>query len=135
MIPWFRIGAGVAALLAIGAFYLHYQNLVATRDELKAEQVRLEADLASSQQSVELALIRLNDMSASIAQQQTRLNALSAQQVEASTQIRRINDVFSQHDFQGLLNRKPGLVVPRVNSGTADTFRMFECTTAVDGCN
>lgn len=50
-------------------------------------------------------------------------------QKEASTQIRKLNDVLSRHNLHALALAKPGLIERRINSGTADVFSMFERAT------
>lgn len=59
----------------------------------------------------------------------TRLQELADERAAASKTITELREKLRKHDLANLARAKPGLVERRVNRGTADALRMFECIT------
>lgn len=125
--------AALAIVSAVGAFYIHYQGLVRDNATLTANNAQLTSALETQKKANEAAVARIGEFAVVLDRQRETMEEFAKMTEEASRTIRRINDVFASHDFQNLLNKKPGLIVRRVNSGTADTLRMFECATYPGG--
>lgn len=122
--------AGLA--VAFGLFYWHYTNVKDERDEalgrIGAMEVQHQADKAAIE-SLEGVVQEWGD---SFEQFQVTIDTMADVQAEASEQMRRINDAFSEHDLDQLSRAKPELVERAINDGTADVFRMFERATGAD---
>lgn len=125
--------AALAIVSAVGGFYMLYQGLVRDNATLTANNAQLTSALDQQKRANEAAVARIGEFAQALDRQRETMEAFAKMTEEASRTIRRINDVFSSHDFQNLLNKKPGLIVRRVNSGTADTLRMLECATYPGG--
>lgn len=125
--------AALAIVSAVGAFYMHYQGLVRDNATLTANNAQLTTSLDLERKANAAAVARIGEFAQALDRQQATMEQFAKMTEEASRTIRRINDVFSSHDFQNLLNKKPGLIVRRVNDGTRDTLRMFECATRPGG--
>lgn len=48
---------------------------------------------------------------------------------EARQETRRLDGIFSRHNLEELAAARPGLIEDRINRGTSDAFRMWECAT------
>lgn len=125
--------AAVGALVAAaGVFYWHYTSVKAERNDALARVGTLtvakevqDATIASLEQAIK-------QWADQAKQFQITLEAMHETQVEATKQQRRLNDVLGKHDLERLSEAKPGLIERRINSGTSNVFRMFNC--ASGGC-
>lgn len=135
-IPSKLVVAGVATLalgLIITLGYRHYTGMQARIVELEASnsalQVALEVEQATSAAKDD-ALLEWQ-----IAAEEARIEAEHQAAVarQATAETRRLNAIFAEHDLTRLALAKPGLIERRINSGTADIFRMLECASR-GGC-
>ena len=124
----------VAIVSVVGVAYWHYTGLLSTIEELKVSN----AELGLSVQIQETHITQQKEALATWAKSQEDLKKkyqeLSRMAQEASKETRRLHDIFSKHDLGKLASKKPGLIQNRVNSGTVNLFRMFECETSSTGC-
>ncbi len=122
-------GMGIAAV-GVGFFVWHYLTLKGERDTYMVEAQRWKDAQATTQASLDSALKGVEAFQNAMTVYGERLKALSSVQSAASRRLEEIDDVFAKHDFQRLLDAKPGLILRRVNSGSRNNQRMFECATA-----
>lgn len=108
---------GLAVVTTIGLAAWHYTSLVSNNKRLTVELSRADD--------------RIDRIEFSLENQQRLITEASANSRLAQQDLRRIEDVFSRHDFQYLLDKKPGLIVRRVNSGTVTAFELLECETDI----
>lgn len=122
--------AGVVIMMLSGTIYF----LKLDNDTLRENNGKLET-LFDTQKATTDALKKNIDRFATAMTDQAKLtNDLAKFQTEAGRTLRKMNDVFAKHDFQKLLDKKPGLVIRRVNNAIADINRMFECETDSSRC-
>lgn len=115
--------------LAAGG-YLYHNYVVTEKDEIIAQlklnyerasqnASQLETALDISQQSLATIEAALREQQESISDLNQKNNALVQERDEYLS-------IFRRHDLTNLARAKPGLVEPRINSGTAKVFRSIE---------
>lgn len=129
---WKLIGivAGLSLiLLGIWAGYAHYQGLVLKVEELTKENaaVKMSIEIQGAYQDQQRSALQEWKK----AQDELIINyqRLSKVATEARQETGRLNDLFAKHNFSLLAAKKPGLIERRVNTGTANVFRLLECET------
>jgi hypothetical protein len=127
-----KIGLVVALAVAVSGFYWYHTIVKSERDNAIAQVGALEVAKQVQDATIYALEANAHEWNAAQERMQTTLDALATAQVEATAQQRKLNDVLGKHDLEYLSARKPGLVERRVNAGTADVLRLFECTTG--GC-
>lgn len=126
----FAIAGAVVVLLGIvGGAYWHYTGLLDEVAELKVSTATLEIEKEIqaghiAQQGEALVAFKENEERI-----QKKINELAAVATEAKKETRRLNALFSKHDFGKLAARKPGLIQKRVNRGTTSVLRLLGCET------
>ena len=133
---WIVVGlAALAITTIIGLAYRHYTGLI--DDKVTAEANAAKLELALETQKATTAALRENvaewQAAAERYQQAAHEAQLTAKHAQAET--RKLNALFSKHDFTNLARRKPGLIERRVNAGTVRAGELLEClTTPGGGC-
>lgn len=131
MMGYIFAACGVAIIILSGTIYF----LKLDNDTLHENNGKLEV-LFQTQKAATDALKKNIDRFANALTDQAKLtNDLAKFQTEAGRTLQRMNDVFAKHDFQKLLDKKPGLIIRRVNNAIADINRMFECETDSSRCS
>ncbi len=119
---------------AIAGAYIHYSIVKGERDDAIAAVGALQVETQIQDQTIATLEQGIDAWVAhSEALRQTN-EAMANAQVAATAEQRRLNDVLSKHDLSALSVAKPGLLERRINSGTADVLRMFECSSGAE-CN
>lgn len=118
-----------ALAVAIAGAYWHYTTVKGERDAALAQVGALQ--VAHETQKATIATLEgaVDQWKEQAEKFQATLDALADAQVEANSQARKLNDVLGKHDLERLSEAKPALIERRINSGTADVFRMFESAT------
>lgn len=121
------IGAVVVLLGIIGGAYWHYTGLLDEVSELKTQTATLELEKEIqagqiTQQRDGLLAFKKNEERI-----QKQINELAEQATAARKETRRLNALFSKHDFGRLAAAKPGLIQKRVNAGTSNVLRLLGC--------
>jgi hypothetical protein len=130
MIPsGLKLAFGIGLIVAVAAAWLHYKSVVSDRDTALAEVGSLTLAKVVQDATISEQKKALDEWKESTAAFQKKLAELTAAQLEASREARRLNDVLARHDLHALSLAKPGLIEPRINSGTADILRLFESAT------
>lgn len=120
------IGAVVAIAAVIGWLAWDNYTLSAQRDSLLQENGAQRTAIEVQQQTIDDAVGAIEEWREQMTRLQGQLTELARVQQEATSETRRLNDVFARHDLARLARARPGLVERRVNSGTADALRMLE---------
>ena len=68
----------------------------------------------------------IETMKQDIEKQREAFTNLSTQHVQLTKERDEYMSVFRKHDLTKLARRKPGLIEPRINNGTAQVFRQVE---------
>ena len=68
----------------------------------------------------------IETMKQDIEKQREAFTNLSTQHVQLSKERDEYMSIFRKHDLTKLARRKPGLIEPRINNGTAQVFRQVE---------
>lgn len=129
-IKWGVIGLIVAALLAfMGTIIWQNHSLKADNAVLISNQAKLEEAVQLQKQTVDAQQQAIAEWKQSAAQMQHTLKTMAKIQSDATAQLRRIEDVYAEHNLRELSLRKPKLVEDRINRGTSDTLQLFKHAT------
>lgn len=127
-----RLAILAAIAVAVGGFYLHYQNIVNERDEALQQVGALTAQNAIQAATI-MQLEEVNDeWVVKFDNFQETLARMADNQVKSNEHAKRLNDVLSRHDLTALSMAKPGLIQRRINRGTAGVLGLFESETSRD---
>lgn len=118
-----RVYIGVAVLLAIVTTgYFGYRYVSSLQDKLETYKVRSEVlELTVASQERAISTIRSN-----VDTQRRMYDALQLRLTAARLEVSKMTRVFNDHDFEKLLNAKPGLIHKRMRIGTNRVFRSIE---------
>lgn len=126
----------IAVLLVIagiiGGLWLINGQLRAERNALLIQTGQLKTAVEVQKQSIEAATRNARAWQTALLEYTARLDELVRVNEAAMDETRRLNDIFSKHDFALLARRRPGLIERRINSGTADRLRVLERITSGD---
>lgn len=86
---------------------------------LKSNEEKLIAAEEQNRKSIET-------MKQDIEKQREAFTNLSTQHVQLTKERDEYMSIFRKHDLTKLARRKPGLIEPRINNGTAQVFRQVE---------
>ena len=125
---WKLVAIGGAAL-ALYFAYNGYQDLKNDKAQLEGNQAVLEGAVEVERASLESALGAIEDWQMAQKKLQKKIEEMNAFSVEANEEVRRLDELFANHDFGALVLAKPGLMERRINSGTRRIFRMLETAT------
>lgn len=133
---WKMIAGGfalVALLGTLGVAYASYRSVVGDVKELTREnaQVKLVTELQAAQITHQTEVVKEWQVAQEILV--TQYAELTATTIQAKQERERLHALFSRHNLGDLASKKPGLIQNRINRGTIDLFRMFECATR-PGC-
>lgn len=128
--------AGVVGVFALGMLttaFVHYSRTVADNERLRGLNTTLETSVELQGQTIDRQAAAIDAWAEHAAETARRIDDLAIVGREAREETRRLNEIFRQHDLGGLAAARPGLIERRINSATADTFRMLECATGARG--
>lgn len=132
---WIIAGVATLALgLIITLAANHYKGLLAENTALAASNAELALALEVQGATVNAQESALLDWQ--IAAEEAELMNVELQRVaqQATSETRRLNAIFAEHDLTRLSLAKPGLIERRLNSGTSRVQRMLECASD-PGCD
>lgn len=105
---------GIIIVLSLGSYYLYNQNQVLT-----ANNVALETAVATQEEAI-------STMKNDFALQTKALGDLQAKSQATQLEMNRYLDIFKRHNLTKLAAAKPGMLEPRINSGTKNVFESIE---------
>jgi len=123
------ITATIVIGMAITIFFLNKSN-----NTLHENIGKVEISLAAEKVSFKKAEKRIDEFAGALKKHGDDIQGLHEASIKANKERRRLDDIFAKHDFQYLLNKKPGLILNRVNRGERDSKRMLECAASRSGC-
>jgi hypothetical protein len=124
------LGLLTAAVAAVGIYIMVLRGDLATA---QAQVGALQTAKAVQDTTIKVQGGALQDWKKWSEGIKTTLDSVAKAQQEANAYTRKLNDVLSQHDLKALSLGKPGLIEPRINSGTADVLRMLRSASGRDG--
>jgi len=122
-----------AVVTAVGLGYWHYTGLLSKVAILQANNAKLETAIQVQKSTITVQADALEEWQDSQAKLLKTVEDLVEVNRTATTETRRLQNVFSRHDLNALAQRKPTLVETRINRGTADIGRLLECATGAGG--
>lgn len=132
-----KIGAyalvAVALSVSIYLGYNHYQGLLADISTLETNNTKLQTSFDLEKESVEQLTQLVTEWQMAAEAAQLRAQRLQESEARARAETRRLNDIFSRHDFTLLARAKPGLIERRINDGTDRVFSVLTCETTTPG--
>lgn len=120
---WIKLGAALAVVLVIYFGYTFVVNLQEDNVRLSKEN----ATLALANKSLKKEREQIKTDLKIVEQQRMILNQELTESREKTQKVVRL---FSDHDFQKLIDAKPGLVIKRMNKGTKKIFLDIEKATS-----
>lgn len=122
--------AAVLIVVLVGwTVYSRITGLQEDNTRLRENAVALEAALTEQRRATDTALEALDEWEAALAAYQETLEDYRREQINASAEIRRLNELFSEHDLGALALERPGLIERRVNAGSDNIGWLLECAT------
>ena len=126
---------GIPIILVILPLLVLWQDYNGLRREvnlLRENEAALQLALDTQQETLNLQRTTLEEW-------QTQLNEFN-QRIETSTKVARdaraetvrLRGIFAEHNLSNLAKAKPGLIENRINRGTYDINRLFECATGLE---
>jgi chromosome segregation ATPase len=125
------IGAAVA-FTAVAGMIGYGVWLKAQNERLRGENSVQKVAIEQQDATIDALLASVADFDAALDKQTETMNGLAKNSKQAQKQLKDVQDVFARHDLQDLLNKKPGLVMPRINNASAASNRMLECASDSD---
>lgn len=119
--------AVVAVVTSIGLGYKHYSGLLATVDVLTATNAKLETSISVQGVTIDAQESALGVWQNSQANLLARVDEMLIASTEATSEARRLHEIFAQHDLSELAKAKPGLIENRINSGSDRIGSLLEC--------
>lgn len=123
------IGALIAILSVIGLAYWHYTGLIDEVAELKVSTATLELEKEIQAGHIAQLGEGIQAFKENEKRIQEQIKQLAKNATTARKETRRLNALFSKHDFGRLASAKPGLIQKRINAGTANVLRLLGCET------
>lgn len=121
------LAASVTAVaVAIGLLYWQNQSLKKDNDILIGNNATLESVASKQKATIEEAVSAIKEWGGKLDTLVQSVGEMTEISRQASSETRRLNNVFARHDMERLSLAKPGLIERRINRGTADVLGMFE---------
>lgn len=123
--------AGVLGIVTLG--YHHYTSLLAEREALRADNIRLETAVETQHETIDAQAAAIEQWDQAQQALLARMEELERVQRAAADETRRLNELFSDHDLTELARERPGLIAPVLTDGAARANRLLECATGAGG--
>ena len=125
------VGLVVVTMLTLG--FRHYTSLVDTVAVLTANEALLKRSIDDQGLAIDAQEETIGEWSDAQDALVKRMDEVQRVATAARGETRRLNEIFSDHDLTELARRKPGLIEPRINAGTARALRLLECASGARG--
>jgi regulator of replication initiation timing len=126
-----KIGAFGLGALAIGIIvflgYKHYTNIIEENKTLTVNNQKLEQGIELQNEIIEKQIDSIKEWQAYRRSLFQVLEDIRQSQIESKQETKRLSKLFSEHNFENLTNKKPGLIERRINRGTDRIFSLLEC--------
>jgi len=128
MLTFLRSIPLIALLAALGGGYHWVQ--INNKDNTISAQTTTIADLRQRMSAYQLADLTQKDtiamLESNVKQQKEDMQKIASQSQEVRSERDAYLSIFRRHDLTKLAIAKPGLIEPRINSGTQDIFKQLE---------
>lgn len=129
MIPVVLLAAG----MAYSAHLVVVNKLKNEAEDLQTQIVQLQSDVrqyqaqnTALQAAAEINEQTIRSLEENSAKQIEQMTALTQVNQQLQTEKEEYLSIFRRHDLQRLALARPGLIEPRLNTGTSDVFRQLE---------
>lgn len=122
--------AGSAVITAVGFGYFHYTGLVKEAAQLRANNAVLESAISLQDSTISSQQQAISEWEDSQTQLLKTMEQLATNNLMATEELRRLSNVFSEHDLNELSRRKPGLIETRIDRGTDRINCLLEAATS-----
>lgn len=113
-----------ALTAAAGGFMYLWQDNQIKDAKLQIQGLIVEVSVAES--NLEAAETHSAVQATQIDQYTTKIAQIGTERAAARKQVRELQALFNGHDFNDLLQKKPGLIQNRMQKGTKQVFKEFE---------
>lgn len=116
----------ITTLLGVGAagwYKIEAQNL-----ELENQRLVIEIEVEKSNAAE--ALKQQQIQAAQVAEFEVKIKALNEENAKARAQVQYTRNLFADHDFQNLMEKKPGLITTRMQNATDKVFSDLNALTS-----
>lgn len=118
------------AVGVIGLAYWQYTVMKTDLETSRANVAKMEVAKLIQDDTIAAQLEALAKWEVSFTELQETAMELQEVRLNATSESRRLNEIFAKHDMEALSASKPDALERLVNRGTRDVFRMFERETA-----
>lgn len=115
-----------AVAVVVGLLYWQNQSLKEDNAILIGNNATLESVVSEQQATVNAAVSAIKEWSGKMDALTQSVGEMAEAGRQASSETRRLNNVFARHDMERLSLAKPGLIERRINRGTANILSMFK---------
>lgn len=115
MIPWFKLALFAGVLLAVYLAYNWFTGVLDENNELKTANALQAETIKTKDAQIEFERDLVTIETEAREHAETEMNAAREREQQAIK-------LFQEHDFDNLLQKKPGLIIKRVNAGTQRVF-------------
>ena len=133
---WKMAGIGLAAIFVVGVVFAGYRFVSNMQETIRVQAnniATLEGAVATQNITLDAQRDAIDGWSAAHQALVGQVEELQRVSREASAETRRLNAIFSRHNFGELAAAKPGLIERRINAGTIDALRVLECASGAGG--
>jgi len=117
---------GVAALIAGAGHWFIVSQKNATIDDLIYKVEELQQENIAYQTTDQVQKQTIDNLGRTLEEQQAAINQLSSRTRTLQEERDEYLSIFRRHDLTKLSRAKPGLIEPRINSGTKEVFETVE---------
>lgn len=93
---------------------------------LKTSLVQAQSEVSALRAAEQINLSTIEDLRSARARQNEQIGELQTQMDSIRNERDNYLSIFRRHDLTRLARARPGLIEPRINSGTAEVFRDIE---------
>jgi len=116
---WFRLIAVAAVLLAITLAYHHYTGLLETISKQRET-------IATQSIALDMKTAEIASQKAAMAQMTAATEKVQASMAKEREKVTYVRQLFGDHDFANLAEKKPGLISKKMQAATAKVFSEIE---------
>lgn len=127
VLTWIKFGVFAVAAIAVGLFWWHYTALKSERDQLMLDKASLERTTETQRKRIEEDAKVVKRWEAADLKRKAEIARLEQSRAEARDYARRVDKFFGSVDLRQAARDDRVALQLRINSGTADALRLWEC--------
>lgn len=120
-----------AVLLVVGLSYYHYNGLVKDLSKTKSEVAILGQTLELKERELRQASVVIDQWAESRDKLIKAIDTMNEINSIANQNLRRLENVFANHDLKELSLKHPKLVEDIINRGTNDSMFLLQCSSGL----